>query len=77
MKKVLKSGHYESPLGYDNVVWFVDKVIKLENILFFYSQSTNKDLIKTEKDEKHYRDNNIYRLYEEGIVFDEDRYHCH
>ena len=27
----LKSGYYESPLGYDNVNWFVDEVIKTEN----------------------------------------------
>ena len=27
---VLKNGYYKSPLGYDNVEWFVDEVIKLE-----------------------------------------------
>ena len=27
----LKSGYYESPLGYNNVDWFVDETIKLEN----------------------------------------------
>ena len=31
LEDVLKSGYYESPLGYDNVNWFVDEVIKLEN----------------------------------------------
>ena len=27
----MKSGYYESPLGYDNVDCFVDEVIRLEN----------------------------------------------
>ena len=27
---VSKKGYYESPLGYDNVDWFADEVIKLE-----------------------------------------------
>ena len=30
MEDVLKSGYYESPLGYNNVDWFVIEVIKLE-----------------------------------------------
>ena len=35
LEDVLKSRHYESPLGYDNVDWFVDKVKKLENKMTF------------------------------------------
>ena len=31
LEDVVKSGYYKSPLGYDNVDWFVDEVIKLEN----------------------------------------------
>ena len=30
LEDVLKSGYHKSPLGYDNVDWFVDEVIKLE-----------------------------------------------
>ena len=30
LDKILQSGYYESPLGYDNVDWFVYEVIKLE-----------------------------------------------
>ena len=30
LENVLESGYYESPLGYDNVGWFVKEVIKLE-----------------------------------------------
>ena len=35
LEDVLESGHYESPLGYDNIDWFVKEVIKLENKLAF------------------------------------------
>ena len=30
MEDVLQSGYHKSPLGYDNVDWFVNEVIKLE-----------------------------------------------
>ena len=29
LEDVLKSGYYKSPLGYDNVDWFVDEIIRL------------------------------------------------
>ena len=32
---VLQSGYYESPLGYDNVGWFVNEVIKVKNKMVF------------------------------------------
>ena len=32
----LKRGHYESPLGYNIVDWFVNEVIKLEKIDFLF-----------------------------------------
>ena len=31
LENVLNSDYYKSPLGYNNVDWFVDEVIKLEN----------------------------------------------
>ena len=31
LEDVLKGGYHKSPLGYNNVEWFVDEVIKLEN----------------------------------------------
>ena len=49
---VLKSGYHKSPLGYDNVDWFVNEVIKLENRLIFYFKNTNKDIIMTKEDEE-------------------------
>ena len=37
---VLQSGYYKSPLGYDNVDWLNDEVIKLENKMAFYFKNT-------------------------------------
>ena len=31
LEDVLENGYYESPLGYNNVDWFVKEVVKLEN----------------------------------------------
>ena len=36
LEDVLKSEYYKSPLGYNNVDWFVDEVIKLENNMAFF-----------------------------------------
>ena len=36
LEDVLESGFYESPLGYNNVDWYVKQVIKLEIKLAFY-----------------------------------------
>ena len=36
LEDILKSGYYESPLGYNNVDWFVKQIIKLENKMAFY-----------------------------------------
>ena len=47
LEDVLKSDYYKSPLGYDNVDWFVDEVIKLENKMAFYFKNTKKDIIMT------------------------------
>ena len=42
LEDVLKSGYYESPLRYDNVDWFVDEVIQLENKMAFYFKKLRK-----------------------------------
>ena len=77
MKAVLRSAYYKRPLGYDNVDWFVDEVIKLENKMAVYFKNTNKDIIMTEDDEAVYRNNNIYRFCETIIESDNVRDHCH
>ena len=57
MEDVLKSGYYESPLGNNNVDWFVKEVIKLENKMSFFFKNTMKVIIMTKKDEEDYRTN--------------------
>ena len=74
---VLKSGYYEVPLGYNNVAWFVNEVIKLENKITFYFKKTKKDIIMTEEDDKDFENNNICRFCERNIESDKDRDHCH
>ena len=77
LEDVLKSEYYQSPLGYDNVYWFVDGVIKLENKMAFYFKNTNKDIIMTDKDEEDYENNNICQFCEKNIESDKVRDHCH
>ena len=52
MNGVLKSGYYESPPGYDNVDWFVDEIIRIENKMAFYFKNTNKDIVMTRENEE-------------------------
>ena len=77
LKDVLKSGYYKSPLGYDNVDWFVNEVINLENKMIFYFKNTNKDIVMTKKDEEDFKNNNICRFCEKEITSDKVRDHCH
>ena len=76
LEDVLKSDYYKSPLGYDNVDWFVDEVIKIENKMVFYFKSTKKDIIMTEKDEEDYKNKNTCRFCEKFIESDKVRDHC-
>ena len=39
---VLKNGYYKSPLGHENVNWFVDEIIKLENQINIWFKNTKK-----------------------------------
>ena len=74
---VSKSDYYKSPLGYNNVDWFVDEVIKLENKMAFYFKNTNEDIIMTEKDQEDFKNINICRFCEKNIESDKIRDHCH
>ena len=53
---VFESGHYDSPLGYDNVNWFVNEMTNLEYKTAFYFKNTNKDIIMTEEDDDGYKE---------------------
>ena len=77
MNDVLKSGYYESPLGYDNVEWFVKEVIKLENKMAFYFKNTRKDIIMTKENEEDFKNINICRFCEKEILSDKVCDHCH
>ena len=77
LEDVLQNGYHKSPLGYDNVDWFVDEVIKLENKSAFYFKNTKKDVIMAEEDEEDYRNNNICRFCEKNFESDIVRDHCH
>ena len=74
---VLNSGYHKSSLGYNNVDWFVNEVIKLENKMVFYFKNNKKDIIMTKKDEGDYRKNNICRFCEKNIESSKVRVHCH
>ena len=77
LEDVLKSDYYKSLLGYDNVDWFVDEVIKLENTMAFCFKNTKKGIIMTEEDEEDYRKTNICRFCEKFIESDKVRDNCH
>ena len=77
LEDVLESGHYESPLGYDNVDWFVKEVIKLEKKMAFYFKETKKDIIMTKEDEEDFKNINICRFCEKEILSNKVRDHCH
>ena len=77
LEDILKSDYYKSLLGYDNVDWFVDEVIKLENKMAFYFKNTNKDIIMTQENENDYKNNNVCRFCEKDFESDKVRDHCH
>ena len=77
LEDVLNSDYYKSPLGYTNVDWFVDEVIKIENKMAFYFKNTNKDFNMLEEDKENYRNNNICRFCDKTTGCDKVRDHCH
>ena len=60
---VLQNSYYKSPLGYNNVDWSDNEVIKLENKMAFYFKNTEKDIIMTEENED-FKIDNICRFCE-------------
>ena len=77
LEYVLQRGYYESPLGFDNVDWFVKEVIKLENKMAFYFKNTKKDIIMTQKDKEDFNNYYYCRFCEKEILSDKVRDHCH
>ena len=77
LEGVLETGNYESPLGYDNVDWFVKEVIKLENKMGVYFKNTKEDIIMTKENEEDFKNNIICRFCEKEKLSDKVRDHCH
>ena len=73
---VLQSSYYKSPLGYNNVDWFVDEVIILEKIALHF-KNTRKTLFWQKKMKKIIKKNNICRFYERYFECDKVRDLCH
>ena len=73
----LKTEYHKSPLGHENINWFVDEIVKLENQMNFWFKDTKKDIIMTEEDQQDFENNNICRYCEKYIELDEVRDHCH
>ena len=76
MKDVPKSGYYKFPLGYDNVDWFVNEIIKLENKMTFYYKNTKKEIIMSEENEEVFKNNDVCRLCEKNFESDKVRDPC-
>ena len=77
LEDALKSGDYKSPLGYENVDWFVGEVIKLENKMTFCFKNTKKDMIMTHEDKEDLENNSIYRFCGKNIESNKVRDHWH
>ena len=74
---VLKNGYHKSLLGHENVNWFVDEIVKLENKMNFWFDKTNKDIIMTEENKQDFENDNIRRYCEKYIETNKIRDHCH
>ena len=73
----LKSGYYKSLLGCDNVDWFVNEVIKLENKTNFYLKKTQKVTIMTEEEKDDFDRNIICQFCTKNFESDKMRDRCH
>ena len=76
MDDIVKSGYYESSLGFNIIDCFVDEVTKVEKRKAFYFKNNNKDIIKIQDKE----DFNVFilcRFYEKQLFVDKIRDHFH
>ena len=77
LEHFLKTEYHKSPLGHENVEWFVDEIIKLENKMNFWFKNTKKDIIMIEEDKQDFENNNICRFCEKYIESNKVKDHCH
>ena len=73
---ILKSDYCNSPLGYENIDWFVNEDMKLESKMNFHFKSTKKGRIMTVEDEENYKNKKNCRFCEEEVSIDKVRDHC-
>ena len=64
-------------MGYSNVDWFANEVLKLENKMAFCFKIIKKDIIMTEENEEEFKNNNIGRFCDKEILSDKVRDQCH
>ena len=64
VEDVLKSGYLKSLLGYENLDWIVNEIIKLEIKMSFHFKNTKKDIIMTQEDKEDSENNNTCRFCE-------------
>ena len=76
LNDILQRGYFYSLLGYDNVNWFENEVIKLGKKELF-SAILKKDIILSEEDDDHYRSTKNWWFCEKDIDFNKVRDHCH
>ena len=77
IEDVLKSEYHKSPLGHENVDWFVDEIVKKENKMNFWFKNTKRDINMTEEEKKDFENSNICRYCEKYIELDKVKDHCH
>ena len=76
LEDILKSDYYKSHLGYDEVDWFVNEVIKLGNKVTFYFENTEKDIVMTDEDEEDCRKKFICSFCEKNTESKKVGDHC-
>ena len=74
---VLKSGYYSSPLGCDNVDWFVNEAYNLENKMSFYFKNIKEGIIMSLENGEHNIYKNICWFCGNEILDNKVRDHCH
>ena len=77
LEDVLKKDFFESPLGYDNIDWYVDERTRIESKMSFYFKHTKKRIIMIEKDVEVLKNKKICSFCEKEINSDKVRDNCH
>ena len=64
-------------MGQENVNWFVDEIVNLENKMIFWLKNIKKDIVMKEEDQHDFENNNICRYCEKNIELNKVSDHCH